>query len=136
MSVAVMQPSAVRTLRAWIELTKPRIVLLVLITGLPAALLAAKGMPPARVFWGAGIGISLAAAAAAALNHYFDRDIDALMVRTRTRPLPAGILQPPAAAAASKLVAQGFAVIEMEGGFSAWEAFGQPVVTSAPAAAA
>ncbi len=40
-----------------------------------------------------------------------------------------------AAEAASKLVAQGFAVIEMEGGFSAWEAFGQPVVTSAPAAA-
>jgi rhodanese-related sulfurtransferase len=41
-----------------------------------------------------------------------------------------------AAEAAAKLVAQGFAVIEMEGGFSTWEAFGQPVVTSAPAAAA
>ncbi len=99
MSVAIMAPSRSRTLRAWLELTKPRIVLLVLFTGLPAALLAAKGMPPARVFWGAGIGIALSAAAAAAFNHYFDRDIDAMMVRTRTRPLPSGEL-PPAAAAA------------------------------------
>ena len=99
MSVAVMAPSRKRTLRALLELTKPSIVLLVLFTGLPAVLLAAKGMPPARVFWGAGIGIALAAGAAAAFNHYIDRDIDALMVRTRTRPLPSGEL-PPAAAAA------------------------------------
>ena len=41
-----------------------------------------------------------------------------------------------ASEAAAKLVAQGFAVVEMEGGFSTWEAFGQPVVTSAPAEAA
>ena len=99
MSVALSAPSTTRTLRAWLELTKPRIVLLVLFTGLPAALLAAGGMPSPRVFWGAGIGIALSAAAAAAFNHYFDRDLDALMVRTRTRPLPAGLL-PPAAAAA------------------------------------
>ncbi len=105
MSVAVMQPSTTRTLRAWIELTKPRIVLLVLITGLPAVLLAAKGAPPPRVFWGAGIGITLAAAAAAAFNHYFDRDIDALMVRTRNRPLPSGTLPAAAAPALGLLLA-------------------------------
>ena len=105
MSVAVMQPSATRTLRAWIELTKPRIVLLVLITGLPAVLLAAKGAPPPRVFWGAGLGIVLAAAAAAAFNHYFDRDIDGLMVRTRNRPLPSGTLPAAAAPALGLLLA-------------------------------
>ncbi len=105
MSVAVLQPSTTRTLRAWIELTKPRIVLLVLITGLPAVLLAAKGAPPPRVFWGAGLGITLAAAAAAAFNHYFDRDIDALMVRTRNRPLPSGALPPAAAPALGLLLA-------------------------------
>ena len=98
MSVALTATNASGTLRAWVELTKPRIVLLVLFTGLPAALLAAHGMPSPRVFWGAGIGIALSAASAAAFNHYFDRDIDALMVRTRTRPLPSGRLAPASAA--------------------------------------
>ncbi len=98
MSVALSNPASTRTLRAWLELTKPRIVLLVLFTGLPAALLAADGFPSARVFWGAAIGIALSAASAAAFNHYFDRDIDALMRRTQGRPLPAGLISPPAAA--------------------------------------
>ena len=105
MSVALSATTASGTLRAWVELTKPRIVLLVLFTGLPAALLAAHGMPSARVFWGAGIGIALSAASAAAFNHYFDRDIDALMVRTRTRPLPSGRLSPPAAASLGLVLA-------------------------------
>ena len=100
MSVALPTTTATAgsTLRAWLELTKPRIILLVLFTGLPAVLLAAHGVPSARVFWGAGIGIVLSAASAASFNHYFDRDIDALMVRTRTRPLPSGRLAPAAAA--------------------------------------
>ena len=105
MSVAVPVEGRGRALRAWLELTKPRIVLLVLFTGLPAALLAAAGMPPARVFWGAGIGIALSAAAAAAFNHYYDRDIDALMLRTRGRPLPAGVLTPAQAATLGLLLA-------------------------------
>ncbi len=88
-----------RAWSAWLELTKPRIVLLVVFTGLPALLLAGPGMPSARVFWGAIVGIALSAASGAAFNHYYDRDIDALMVRTRTRPLPSGAL-PPASAAA------------------------------------
>jgi len=65
-----------RVLRAWVELTKPRIVTLVLFTALPALVLA--GPAPARVFWGALAGIGLSAAAAAAFNHYYDRDIDGL----------------------------------------------------------
>jgi len=86
-----------RALRAWLELTKPRIVLLVIFTGLPALFLAGPLSP--RVFWGALVGIALSAAAAAAFNHYYDRDVDALMIRTRARPLPAGILPPVAALA-------------------------------------
>ena len=87
------------TFGAWLELTKPRIVSLVLFTGLPALLLAAHGWPEARLAWGALVGIALSAASAASFNHYFDRDIDALMRRTRTRPLPSGALPPVAAVA-------------------------------------
>ncbi len=82
---------------AWLELTKPRIVLLVLFTGVPAMQLAALGWPPPLLLWGTLAGITLSAASAASFNHYFDRDIDALMVRTRTRPLPSGALPPMAA---------------------------------------
>jgi protoheme IX farnesyltransferase len=64
------------------------------------------------VFWGAGIGIALSAAAAASFNHYFDRDIDALMKRTRTRPLPSGVL-PPAAAAALGVVLAWLAYVDL-----------------------
>ena len=85
------------TFGAWLELTKPRIVLLVLFTGLPALLLAAHGWPAASLVWGTLGGIALSAASAASFNHYFDRDIDALMRRTRTRPLPSGALPPSAA---------------------------------------
>ena len=101
MSVSSSYPSLspARSLSTWMELAKPRIVLLVLFTGLPALLLAAGGRPSARVFWGAFVGIALSAASGAAFNHYYDRDIDGLMVRTRMRPLPAGVL-PPAGAAA------------------------------------
>ena len=95
----VAAPSQARVLLAWLELTKPRIVSLVLFTGLPALLLAGGRSLSPTVFWGALVGIALSAAAAAAFNHYYDRDIDALMIRTRSRPLPAGVL-PPAAAAA------------------------------------
>ena len=82
---------------AWLELTKPRIISLVLFTGLPALLLAAQGWPAPALLWGTLAGIALSAASAASFNHYYDRDIDALMKRTRTRPLPSGAL-PPAAA--------------------------------------
>lgn len=84
---------------AWLELTKPRIVMLVLFTGLPPLLLAARGWPEAHVFVGTLLGTALSAASAACFNHWYDRDIDALMVRTRTRPLPSGALPPFAAVA-------------------------------------
>ena len=94
MSLAVPRADARRVALAYVELTKPRIVFLVLLTGVPALLLAARGWPDARTALGAILGTALAAASAAAFNHYFDRDIDGLMARTRNRPLPSGTLEP------------------------------------------
>jgi protoheme IX farnesyltransferase len=82
---------------AYLELAKPSIVMLVLLTGVPALLLASSGFPGAGAFWGTLAGIALAAASAASFNHYFDRDIDRLMRRTAQRPLPSGVLPPSSA---------------------------------------
>ena len=105
MSTALTRPAAQRVALAYLELTKPRIVSLVMVTGLPALLMAARGLPPPGVFWGALAGITLAAASAASFNHYVDRDIDGLMRRTAGRPLPAGILPPLHALAFGALLA-------------------------------
>jgi protoheme IX farnesyltransferase len=94
MSVALARVSARRRALAYLELTKPRIVMLVMVTGVPALLMAGNGFPGPVRFRATLLGIVLAAAAAASFNHYVDRDIDALMIRTRTRPLPAGVLPP------------------------------------------
>ena len=99
MSTALPVASVRRSARAWVELTKPRIALLVVMTGVPALLLAAGGLPSARVFFGTLAGTVLAAMSAACFNMYYDRDIDALMRRTAARPLPAGLLPPSAAIA-------------------------------------
>jgi len=97
MSLAMPQVTVRRQALAYLELTKPRIVSLVVLTGVPALLIAAHGFPPARVFFGTLLGTVLAAASAASFNMYFDHDIDALMRRTATRPLPAGVLLPSSA---------------------------------------
>src|SRR5262249_2880819 len=62
--------------------------------GVPALLMAARGWPDLKTAAGAILGTALAAASAAAFNHYFDRDLDALMTRTKRRPLPLGTLKP------------------------------------------
>jgi protoheme IX farnesyltransferase len=85
---------------AYVALTKPRIIELLLVTTLPAMVLAwrgVEGMDPTRFAWLAVatlIGGTLAAGAANAINCYLDRDIDELMVRTRRRPLPAHEVAP------------------------------------------
>ncbi len=94
MSFAVARTDLRTIALAYLELAKPRIVLLVLLTGVPALLMAARGLPEATTVIGAILGTALAAASAAAFNHVFDRDIDALMVRTKLRPLPTGVLTP------------------------------------------
>ncbi len=84
-------------LAAYVTLTKPRILPLVIFTGLPAIVLAAGGWPSLSTIVGILFGIAVATAAANTLNMYVERDRDALMERTRTRPLPDGILSSQAA---------------------------------------
>jgi len=101
MSQAVaVQPeraSLAGVLRTYVDLTKPRLLPMVLFTGLPVMGMAAGGWPSLGVALGVLFGISLAAASANTLNAYIERDIDKRMSRTADRPLPAGRL--PAGAA-------------------------------------
>ncbi len=86
-----------RTLKAFIELTKPRITALLLFVALASCLLAAGGRPGrGRLAWLAA-GTWLLAAGAFSLNHLLERDTDARMPRTRGRPLPSGRVRPGAA---------------------------------------
>ena len=89
------------TIRAYIALTKPRIIELLLITTVPAMVLATRDLPGTVdwIEWGwlvvwTLVGGTLAAGSANAINQYLDRDIDILMTRTRRRPLPANSVQP------------------------------------------
>ena len=91
---AVLPRPMVSTLRAYIALTKPRIIWLLLVTTVPAMVLAAEGWPSPWLIAATLIGGMLAAGGANAVNQYADRDIDALMERTRERPLPMGVLEP------------------------------------------
>ena len=78
--------------RDYFELTKPRVVALIVLTAVVGTLLAARGLPPLDALIFGNLGIALAAASAAAINHVLDRRIDAQMARTRARPLPSGQL--------------------------------------------
>jgi protoheme IX farnesyltransferase len=88
------------TVRAYVALTKPRIIELLLVTTVPAMVLASREVPGIAladwgvvVFWTMICG-TLAAGSANAINCYIDRDIDQLMTRTRRRPLPAHQVEP------------------------------------------
>ncbi len=76
------------------ELTKPRVVALIVFTALVGMFLAVPGLPPAREAVFGLLGIWLAAASAAAINHLIDQRIDKLMARTANRPLATGTLKP------------------------------------------
>ncbi len=77
---------------AYLALTKPRVVALMAFTVVVGMLLATRTAPPWPVLLFGTLGIALVAASAAAINHLVDRRIDALMARTRRRPLPSGAL--------------------------------------------
>ncbi|OGF57171.1 MAG: protoheme IX farnesyltransferase [Candidatus Fraserbacteria bacterium RBG_16_55_9] len=77
----------------YMNLTKPRITFLVLVTTLAGLWLGAHGLPPWEVAFVALVGTGLASASAATLNNYIDRDLDVTMERTRGRPLPSGRLR-------------------------------------------
>jgi protoheme IX farnesyltransferase len=75
-------------------LTKPRIIELLLITTVPTMVVAEGGWPSLSLILITLVGGSLAAGGANAINMYIDRDIDALMERTKTRPLVTGLIKP------------------------------------------
>src|SRR6056297_4308017 len=97
---------------AYIALTKPRIIELLLITTIPTMVLAQQGWPSTWLVIVTLIGGTLAAGGASAVNMYVDRDIDALMQRTQNRPLVVGIIEPRNALIfAIALLAASFAVL-------------------------
>jgi protoheme IX farnesyltransferase len=81
---------------AWnyLALTKPRVVELLLVTTVPAMILAAGGWPPLGLVAAVFVGGALAAGGANTINCWIERDRDQLMRRTRHRPLPSGTVQP------------------------------------------
>jgi protoheme IX farnesyltransferase len=89
-----MAITAIKTARAewrdYLELCKPNVVALIVFTAVVGMLLAAPGMVPLDALVFGTLGIGLAAGSAAAINHVVDRKIDAIMGRTRGRPLPQG----------------------------------------------
>jgi protoheme IX farnesyltransferase len=80
------------TASRYIELCKPKVVALIVFTAVVGMFLAVPGWPPLPEFLAGTLGIGLAAASAAAINHLLDQRIDAIMARTRNRPLPTGQL--------------------------------------------
>jgi len=87
------------TTAAYFQLTKPRIIVLLLITTIPAMVLAQRGMPSIGLIVATLLGGTIAAGSANAINCYLDRDIDEVMRRTRKRPLPAHRVEPEGALA-------------------------------------
>ena len=85
------------TIGAYIALTKPRIIELLLITTLPTMVVAQRGLPPVWLMVATLAGGALAAGGANAINMVVDRDIDRLMNRTKNRPLVTGAMTPTAA---------------------------------------
>jgi protoheme IX farnesyltransferase len=85
-------------LKAYIALTKPRIIELLLVTTLPAMFLAKDGLPSIGLMAGTLLGGTMSAGGANAANMVVDRDIDKLMERTKDRPLARGVISPVSAA--------------------------------------
>ena len=98
-SAARDQPSRGQVLRAYLALTKPRIIELLLVTTIPTMVLAKRGIPSPWLMAAVVIGGTLAAGGANAVNQFVDRDIDDVMRRTRNRPLPRHAIGPQAALA-------------------------------------
>jgi protoheme IX farnesyltransferase len=91
------RPSLKTRVGAYVALTKPRIIELLLVTTVPTMVVAQRGLPPLWLVVATVVGGTLAAGGANAINMYVDRDIDALMERTRNRPLVTGAVAPRAA---------------------------------------
>ncbi|MGY6518500.1 MAG: heme o synthase [Lysobacteraceae bacterium] len=81
------------TASQYFELTKPRVVALIVFTAIIGMFLATPALPPWQALVFGSLGIWLAASSAAAINHLLDQRIDAVMARTQSRPLPTGSLK-------------------------------------------
>jgi protoheme IX farnesyltransferase len=96
MSLVATAPPLTRRARAgaYLALTKPRIIELLLVTTLPTMVVAERGVPSGWLMLATLVGGALAAGGANAINMFVDRDIDRLMERTRDRPLVTGAVSP------------------------------------------
>ena len=111
-SSTVTQAAPAVNWRAYYEITKPRVVALLVLTALVGMCLSVPGVVPWRVLVPSIIGIGLLSSAAAAINHIVDEKIDAIMGRTHNRPLPNGkISQVNAIIFASVLAVLGFVML-------------------------
>ena len=87
-------PSLRSTVGAYVALTKPRIIELLLVTTVPTQIVAERGIPSVWLMFATVLGGTFAAGGANAINMYVDRDIDKLMKRTQNRPLATGVIEP------------------------------------------
>jgi heme o synthase len=95
LTVAQPRPRSLRSqVGAYVALTKPRIIELLLVTTVPTMIVAEQGLPSVWLMLATVIGGTLAAGGANAINMYVDRDIDKVMDRTRNRPLATGQIEP------------------------------------------
>ena len=118
----VRGPSRAVRIRAYVALTKPRIIELLLVTTLPSMILAAGGLPRWTVVLATMAAGTLAAGSANALNCYLDRDIDAVMRRTGHRPLARHEVSPRGALVFG--VALGIIAVDLMGLATNWLAAG------------
>jgi protoheme IX farnesyltransferase len=95
--VAVQRRPWTATVRAYVALTKPRIIELLLVTTVPTMVIAQRGLPDLGLVAATLLGGTLAAGSANSINNFVDRDIDELMARTAQRPLPRHSVTPTAA---------------------------------------
>jgi protoheme IX farnesyltransferase len=96
-AVALRRAGTWQKVGAYVALTKPRIIELLLVTTLPTMVVAQRGLPPVWLMVATLAGGALAAGGANAINMVVDRDIDRLMNRTKNRPLVTGAMTPAAA---------------------------------------
>ncbi len=90
MNDSTLTENASLSWRQYLELCKPKVVLLIVFTAIVGMLLSTPGMIPFDILFFGSLGIGLAAASGAAVNHWVDQKIDAAMERTKGRPLPTG----------------------------------------------
>ena len=93
-SSVTMPQSFGNTLRSYWEMTRPRVLLLVLITGIPALYIGQNQSPTWQLAAWILLGTALSGASCSVLNAYLERDIDARMARTQNRPLPTAAVSP------------------------------------------